>query len=102
MVTIEELRRRREKAALKLMPFAGKVAERKEKQLVKQDIRRIKAARFRGQFRLSKDNVEKAGNIFKGSAKAILSGGKVLAKGLMGAGEAANELYGAGRKKKRR
>lgn len=101
MVSLEELKKQMQRESSKFKGVGLKIAERREKQKVKQAIRKIKAARFRGQFGLSKENVESIGKVSKGIGKSILKASKVLAKGAIGAGEAANKYYGVKPKKRR-
>lgn len=86
MVTVEELKREREKHAdeLKAMGVLD------EKCKIKRDIKRIKGAKLRTRLGLSSAKID---NLFRGTGKILKKSAGVIGKGILGAGEAANRMY---------
>ncbi len=102
MTHIEKLKQIREREAKAYGKYASKIIERQEKSKIKEDIKRIRGAKLRARFGITKESVEKTGKFMgglgSGLKKTVFSMGKV-AKAL---GESANEYQKQQEKRLRR
>lgn len=101
MVTLEKLRKIRAKEGEDLKKLSGRLAEKREKAKLKEDIRKIRGAKMRAYTGMDSDAMDKYEKAFKSTVKGT---GKALKFGfgtLMSAGAAANEYYGPKRKRRR-
>lgn len=96
-VSIDELKRIRAEEAAKLSKVNEKFDEKQEKRKLKEDIRKIKAAKLRGQLGMTSQNVDNMHKATEAAGETLKKLGGTLFKGILGAGEAVNEMYGGER-----
>ena len=102
MVTLEQLRKRREHEALKYRGVTSKLAEKREKQVIRQDIRKIKSAAFSGKFGISKERVQQVGSMFKFGGKGLMKAAKGIGRVALAVGQSANEYTAQQQRQKKR
>jgi len=102
MVNLDKLKQKREEEAQKLKECNEKITERIEGDKIKEDIKKISAARLRAKLGVTK---EKIVGKKKDAGKSLKKAGKIfdgLMKGLFAIGQSANEYYAQEQKRLRR
>lgn len=90
MVSLEELKRIREEEFRAFEKYGSKVIERHKKSKIKADIKKIRAAKLRARFGITREGVEKTGKVMKG----LGSGMKGAMSGILKIGRALGESAG--------
>lgn len=99
MPSLAELMRIRKEEGEKLKSYKSKYQKKRKKQEIKEDIRKIRAARLRAQTGVTKERVEQVGGFFSTIGKGLAGGGRAIGGGLMAMGQANNEYYAQPKKK---
>lgn len=88
MVTLEQLKQTRKKEAEGYKKISKRLAVKREKRKVQADIRKIRAAKRRGQFGFDSESMERTDRIMKGTGKVLKGIAKGTGKFMLGVGEA--------------
>lgn len=91
MVSLEELKQTREKEAKEYGKYYNRIIENQVKSKIKEDIKKIRAAKLRARFGITNEKLEKTGKFVKGFGSGLGSGLKKMGKLAMALGDSANE-----------
>ena len=106
MTSLEKLKQRRAKEAKTYGKYASKIMITQEKLVIRKDIKRIKAAKLRARFGMTKGDVDKFGKRTEEIVSGFGSGFKKLAIGtgkvVKALGETVNEMHEQQEKQKKK